>query len=269
MGVTTGINMAVNGEDTNRLWQIITVSELTPYVASNTSGGTGRKCGIDDWSGVYLGYGHTPAVFPGDKFTFQASIDGTYGWVSEENGAYCEQVDIVIDIEEGKYVEYAVRFTRNGTLTGGAAAYSDASAPTIYCPESLTINRGGTDEDDVRFMHLTMRCPGRPYVSSSTAGGRKRNRGAFDASLEYHRYFTLPTSMPAVETDYIMKVNVTTTPTFWELDWMKCVRIEPLVNTETMENVGSKLFFEFNANSVGTTGYVKNPATTQKWPFSA
>jgi hypothetical protein len=267
MGVITGLNMTVNGENTLRMWQIEELSELTPYVASNTDSGTGRKCGIDDWKGIYLGYGHTPAVFPGDFFTFAASMDGALGWYSEENGAYCEQIDIVLDVEKNQYIQYAVHFSRNGTLTKGAAVYSDTTVPSPPCPESLTVIRGEVDENDVRFAHLIMRCPGRPYVSSSTSGGRKRNRGAFDAALEYHRYFSDPTTLPAVETDYRMQLEVTDA-TNWDLEWMKMVRLEAIVNTETQENVGVKLFFEFNGQNGTATGSVKNPALTEKWPFS-
>ena len=130
------------------------------------------------------------------------------------------------------------------------------------------MNRGGTDEDDVRYAHLILRCPGRPYVSSSTAAGRKRTRGAFDAQLEYHRYFSGPTTLPAMFTDYHMKLNVTTTPTFWSLEWMKAAKVEAIVDTESMENIGAKIFMEFNGSNGTVIGAVKDPATSTKWPFS-
>jgi len=268
MAVITGLNMAVNGENTNRMFQITTSNELRRYSASNTQSGAGRRCGIDEWKGMYLGYGSTPAVFPGDFFTFAGSVDGTNGWVSATNGAYCEQIDIVGNIEEQQYLQYAVHFSRSGSITPGAAEYSDDTLPAPPCTNSLTVNRGSVDEDDVRFYHLVMRCPGRKYNSSSTDGGYQRKRGVFDAFLEYHRYFSNPTTLPALERDYAMRLNTTTVPEFWDLAWMKAAKIEAIVNTETQENMGAKIFMEFNGHNGTATGYCKTPAAVEKWPFT-
>lgn len=264
MGVETALSMAIDGETTARVATINNTRELTPYVGSGSSAGTGRKCGVKDWRGTGMAYGHTPGVFPGDSFTLTYSFDGTNGYTGS---AYCEQIDVIIDVEKGRYIENAVHCSRNGALTSGAAAATDSSVPDPPCPESLSVKLDSTAQDDVRFMQLMIRCPGKKYVSSDTAGGRQRKRGAIDARLTYRVYNILPSALPVPGTNYLVNVMVTATLS-WELKWMRCESVEHMADHESDEPVSAEVVMSFN-NSDGTSlGWIKNPAEATKWPFS-
>lgn len=264
-----GVNMAVNGENTLRQWRIVDRSELRPYAASNTKSGYGRACGIVDWEGVYLGYGIMPAVFPGDTFTFTGSIDGSHGYTGT---AYCNRVEIVVDIENGNYVEYAVGFACNGLLTPSKSLVaSDVTIPDPPCPEGLTVKLDDDDQTHVRFMRLILENKGVPYVDSDTAGRRQRTRGVFDAKLQYSQYFEDPTvELAAKDIDYNVKVGVAT-GLAWDIDFMRVESIQPIVDLSKDENVGVVIEMAFNASDGTDMGSVKTPEDTpvEKWPYAA
>jgi len=242
MGVDTALSMAISGEECARLATIDNIQELVPYVASNTSAGTGRKCGISDWRSTGMGYGYQPAVFPGDSFTLTFSLDGTNGYTGS---GYCEQVDIIIDVEKGGYIENAVHASRNGALTVGAAAATDTTIPDPPCVQSLSVKLDTTAQDDVRFMHLMMRCPGKKYVSSDTAGGRERKG-----------------------TQYVVNVMVTVSGTLsWELKWMRCESVKQLADHESDECVSAEVKMSFDCSDGETLGWIINPADSTVWPF--
>jgi hypothetical protein len=263
MAVSTALSMAIDGEDTVRLATIDNTIELHPYVASGSSSGTGRKCGVKDWRSVGLGYGAQPGVFPGDTFTLTLSLDGTYGYTGS---AYCEQIDIIVDVENNKYIENAVHASRNGALTVGAAATSDTAVPNPPCSESLTVQLDGVDQDDVRYMHLMIRCPGKPYVSSSTAAGRQRKRGAIDAQLVYRVYNINPALLPVVGSNYVVDVETSASAT-WELTWMRCESVKHLADHESDEAVSAEVTMSFNASNGTTLGTIKDTAGVTQWPF--
>ena len=265
MGVDTALSMAISGEECARLATIDNIQELVPYVASNTSAGTGRKCGISDWRSTGMGYGYQPAVFPGDSFTLTFSLDGTNGYTGS---GYCEQVDIIIDVEKGGYIENAVHASRNGALTVGAAAATDTTIPDPPCVQSLSVKLDTTAQDDVRFMHLMMRCPGKKYVSSDTAGGRERKRGAMDAQLTYRVYNIDPADLPTKGTQYVVNVMVTVSGTLsWELKWMRCESVKQLADHESDECVSAEVKMSFDCSDGETLGWIINPADSTVWPF--
>lgn len=264
-----GVNMAVDGVNTLRQWRIVDRSELRPYAASNTKSGYGRNCGIVDWEGVYLGYGILPAVFPGETFTFTGSLDGSHGYTGS---AYCNRVEIIVDIENGNYVEYAVGFACNGILTPSKALVaSDVSIPSPPCPEGLTVSLDDGAQTHVRFMRLIMENKGAPYVDSETAGRRHRTRGIFDAKLQYSQYFEDPTAELAdKDIDYNVKVGVGTSLS-WDISFMRVESIQPIVDLSKDENVGAVIEMAFNASDGTSMGHVKTPEEipVEKWPYAS
>ena len=264
MGVLTGLDMKIGSVPTAHRFQLEVSDELKEYISSGSSGGVGRKCGIDDWRGVAMAYGYQPPVFPGSDFTFTGSLDGTYGFTGT---AYCEAIEVIGDIENGEYGAYSIQFSRNGALTSGSAAATDSTVPSPPCPENFSLLVGSNTVLDVTYQRLKIMCPGRAYVSSSTSGGRLRKRGAIDAEFEYHFYYDNPSQLPAFEHDYLIQPYFTQT-LFWELAWMKLLTHSEYVNTEARRPVNSKITMAFNGSNGTSLGYIKDTATTTKWPFS-
>lgn len=264
-----GIDMAVSGEHTVRQWRIEDRSEYRPIVPSNSNGGVVRMCAIEDWVGLYLGYGGQPqdGVFPGETFTFTGSIDGSVGY---SGSAYCELLEVSIDHEDGGYVEYAVQFSRAGTLTPGAAVVSDDTVPNPDCGQGLTVTLDGTGQSHVHRMKMTIFCPGRKYVDSDSEGGRARTKGRMDVTIEYDVYFESPAAdLPSKETDYEVGFEVeSSTPSnkAWDISFMRVTSIVPIVDSESDENVGATVTLKLNASDGSSAGSIVDPDGTQLWP---
>ena len=268
MGVINGVGGAVDGRSTVRQWSIREIQRGAKWVASNTSAGVARKCGVKDWRGYFTGYGHTPATFPGQTFTFTGSVDGTLG---VSGPAICDRIVITWDIEAGKIIEYRVDFSANGTLSKGAGVAADATTPVVECSTSMYVTIGGGQQTDIRFMRLVITCDNRPYVSSDTAGQVKRNSGNIDAECLYRLYQDVPANLPTLAVPNQLRFHVTGDPTYWEMTWMLLEEIEDYgADREGAENVGATIKGAFCAYNGTGAGTIVSPSTTQKWPtFSA
>ena len=164
MTVISGIDMAVNGASTARTFQIREFGQpRRGYSASGFAKGTGRSKAPVGFSGWYLGYGHTPAVFPGAAFTFTGSVDGALGVTG---AAICTANIIRASIEQGGPIEYMVRFFGDGALTKGAAVGTDATVPAPGDGTDTSIEFAGSTVGCVRDWVLEMSCKPRPYSGS-------------------------------------------------------------------------------------------------------
>ncbi len=264
----------MNGDDTVRSWSVTTLKQLVPYHASNTQQGTGRIAGNGDWSGSYSGLGHTPAIFPGDTFTFTGSIDAVLGVTG---AARVESIEIVIDIEGGNPIEYTVNFASNGALTRGAAVATDVSVPNPPSSIGTKVQLGTlvttpvyTELSDVRTVTLTFTKALPEYASSGTAGETKRVDANLDLTVSIAVYTEDFASLPAEGSEHLMRVYVDAT-TFWALKW---VRVEELSDLEVDIETGLPVGATINAgmqgfaliSAVATVGEILDPAAVTKWP---
>lgn len=264
MGVISGTNLAINGEETARRFSLSSNNKLAAGVASNTQRGMLRRPGVKDWKGSYGGYGHTPAVFPGADFTFTGSLTGSQGATGE---AICSRIVMNWDIERGELIAYRVYFEANGDLTFGAAAASDSSIPDPPTTQAMFIALDGGQQTQIRNMDLDISCRNRPYVTSDTDGDTKREPGNFDFLLRYGMYFDSDTvTLPTLETAYIAKMYVTAS-TFWELKW---ARIESVLefqgDHEKDEPASCIVTAAMDASDGAAIGSITNPASSVVWP---
>lgn len=264
-----------------RKWSVSTKNDLQGYSASNTAGGMGRLAGNDDFSGSYDAYGHTPAVKPGDMFTFHGSMDGVDG---VSGPCIVDSVTINWDIEGGKPISHSVDFSANGALTLGAeAAVADASVPNP--PTSIgtllkfitveTASPATVTLADLRTMALKISRANPEYRSSSTSGHTKRVAGVFDCELSCSFYIGDPdfSDIPTIGTIFQIKAYVDAT-TFWDIKWMRLASQDGLdVDREGGGVVGASLAFMLAgyanvgaAPGTPTAGYVKSPAVATWWP---
>lgn len=274
MSVISGKGGAVSGQDTVREWSITTKKTLVPITASNTKGGTMRVQGNGDWSGSYSGYGHTPGVFPGDTFVFTGSIDGVVGVTGN---ARCESVEVVIDIEGGKPIEYTVSFQSNGALSKGAAVAVDIVVPNPFSSIGTKVEFGTmvaspvfTEIADVRTITLSFTKSLPEYASSDTGGDTKRVDANLDLTLAITVYTADFSTLPAEGSEQHARVYVNAS-TFWELKW---VRVEELSGLDVDIAEGTPVGATINAGMHGfanvtgtpTEGIIKDPAQVTKWP---
>lgn len=271
--VKTGINAAVDGVSTARGWEVSYTADTQKYVASNTDGGPGREDGNKDWSGSYTAYGHTPAVWPGESFTFLGSEDGAVG---VSGTAIVDTITINIDFESGAIIDYTVNFSADGALTLNAAAVvADATMPAAYTSigrkvQLKAIGGAYADVDDVRTVTITLSAENQSYVSSSTSGWVRRNAGNFDATLSLSIYESDLSALILPNSIYSVKVYVTAAA-FWEFEWIKFGEASGV--TVDREGAGHIAYtangaFTGFAEVTGsmTQGFIKNPAVATKWP---
>jgi hypothetical protein len=268
MGVTSGVTGAVNGYSTVRKWMIEdTIEESELLTLSNTSAGQVSEGGVTDWKGYFIGKGHTPGVFPGDALSFSGDIGNGTG---KSGTAICEVLDITGDVERNHAIEYNVRFSGNGVLASHTTPVTDSTACAFYLPTSLAVYFGSTKLTDTRYWRLILKNATRPYVSSETAAGRKRNRGAMTGGFIVKSYFDDPTTLPTVGSYYTTKFYVTDT-TFWQVGYCRVMKVEDLgADHDSEENVGVTISGVFSAWNNGTAlGSIIDPAVATKWPFAA
>jgi len=266
MGAYVGVDLAIDGVNTARGWKISQTSNSQGYNASNTQQGTGRACGNVDWIGQYWCYGHTPAYFPGDTFTFQAVTDQGAGL---QGAAIIERVRIFWNIAKGDYIAHVVDFARNGALTFTATA-TDVTQPGGYvkCSEGTKFTYGGTELQEIEEMMLDIRCANRPRVTSSTSGGALRARGNLDAAWSVKSIEHDPSAYPVINALWDLKFYVDAT-TYWTVNWGK-VTASPNDyggNHETLEYIGGTVEGKFSGHSATSTGAIITPAGTTKWPY--
>jgi hypothetical protein len=285
MGVLSGLGAAIKveippaaaaAESTVREWRIRYRGHPPPYAATNTDGATARDTGNTDWRGFYLGYGHTPLVFPGDTFTFTGSTDATNGATGP---AICDRITITCYIKRGLQIDYRVDYSANGALTLGAAAAVDDTAVNAFTSVGRTLKLGGTSQVDdgtavpgLGLWRLVVSRANKPYVHTGTAGKTQRTVGTLDARWIYQLYVDDPSDtdqLPALQGNPLMKFYVTSS-TFWELRWGKLLDIDPFgADILGPENVGATLLGGMTADVGGVAGSIYNPVGTLKWGTAA
>lgn len=270
MTVLRGKNMAVTGEETVFGFQIHTERTLEDMVAGNTDGAVMRVDGNDRWWGFYQLYGHTPARFPNDSFTFVCAPENT-GSIAYSGTAKCQSIEIVNDIRNGRYVQSVVTFLSHGALSASQTAPTDTSNP---CPLSVknTFPKFGStsyDDDNVDFMRLRILAKGMEnnwYVTAASNGAVMHEDGDIDAEAEFRLLTEDSSDFPTIGDSDIYYHYVTST-TYWQMTWMRVAGILPWQgNRQQPGLVGATVKLAFTGFSCTQQGSIINPATANKWP---
>lgn len=274
MTVLSGIRGAVNGAATVRKWSINTSAEVQAFAASNTRGGMVRCPGNYDWTGQFAGYGHTPPMMPGQSFSFLGSIDGQVG---ASGIAIVDRVDVALDLEHVRPIQWTCNFSGNGVLEYGVAVVADAS--TVDAPNSIGCKlQLGTladpavysDLSDVSTVQLSIRSQNRAYRSSSTAGQTLRLAGNIDWSMSAAVYCSDFSSLVARNTIRAVRLYVSSTE-YWELLWGIFGEVGGLqVDRESAGTVtahyGISMTGVTTIDSTATVGCIKCPGGATVWP---
>lgn len=270
MAVIAGNNAAVkidsSAAETVARWRIRRFKNVRPYHASNTLRGTGRKCGVTDWTGMYEAYGHTGAVFPGDEFTFIGNLGNNEG---ASGSAICRRLRVEWDVERGEYIKHTVWFDAGASaLTlGTISPFTDTSTPDPDCSTSLTFVVHSLKTDVQRAM-LDIVAKNRPYVSNSTAGHVYRKPGNIDLTWMYQAYADTSDGFPTLGDDVRLQFYVNATQ-FWDIMYGHVNRAPEDwgADHESMGNVSAVVAGEWNSFLATGNGWIKTPAGVTKWPF--
>lgn len=268
MGIIYGKDAAISVggsvEPTVHGWEIRYSGNLSPYVASNTQGGTGRDGGNIDWVGWYKQYGTTPLVFPGDSFAGIFSTDGTLG---VSGTARCESTSWSWDLEAGNYIVARTTFGANGVLALAGGVAVDSATPQPSLVKGLYVALDGVQQDNVRRMQLSARRPLRRYCVAESDGQFKRTSADLDMVGRWQVLEDDPSNFPTIQARHVVRFYVSST-TYWEMTWMRIENVEPFgVDREDTRNpIGATITASFTGFNGTTAGTIKNPATSTVWP---
>jgi hypothetical protein len=274
MAVLSGIAGAVDGVDTVGRWTVNHAADLQAIFASNTKEGPVVLDGNLDWSGSWQSKKSTPDHMPGDAVTFKGSIDGTNGATGT---VIIDAVEIEVDIEAGAAIACTVEFSRNGALTLGVSAASDATVPdpptSIGCKAALGTAVAvpvWTDISDVRSWRLRLERDNQAYVSSDTSGGNLRLAGNLSGTIVVAVYEDDFADLPAVNSHSYIRLYVTAT-TYWDIGFVIWGEASDItVDREAAAIVGATMngqwtgFADVDGNA--TEGYIKKPGDVSWWP---
>lgn len=269
MAVLRGKHGTINGANTVRYWMVMSEADDQAYHASNVNGGTGRIDGNTDWQGIYRAYGHTPAVWPGDAFSFAGAMN-SLGTVGASGTAIVQRIRIVCPIEEGGKIWHEVLFGGNGALTLGTVSVTpDTSVPNPPAAQGCKVAIGNptpADVTDVRGWELVIEDPTVRYANSGTSGGYRRESDNLDAQVQYDVHAANFNVLPTLNANHIVRLYVTAS-IYWELKWAKVLKLpKNEVPIEDRQLVSGTVMLGMNGHVSGTTGWIKNPAGTTKWP---
>ena len=267
--VIRGKDMAITGESTTDYFEIHTERTLADMVAGNTDGGVMREDGNDRWWGFYRLYGHSPARFPNNSFTFVCAPENA-GNIAVSGTAKCSAIRIAIDIRNGEYIDSVVSFLCHGALSTSVAAPTDVSQPLPLSVKGLYPEFGATSYQNyhIDYMQLDIQAAGMDqywYADSTSNGQVMHEDGDIDAKAEFRMLTDSSADFPTIGSRQIYKMRVTAT-TYWELAWMRVRGVLPWrTDRRRKELVGAAIQLEFSGWSGTMQGYIKNPATTLKW----
>lgn len=264
MSVISGLTGAVNGYSTVIKWEIQQTGDPELFISSSSKQGEVAACGPEDWTGYFIGKGHTPGCFAGDAISFIGNFGNGKG---ASGTGIVDSLEITVDVEAARPVEYLVRFSRNGALTLGDAVAADATTPTIYCPTSLAAYLT-TQITDTRYYKVIFRCKNKKYVDSETAAGVMRVRGAMSGVWLIRAYLSDPSTLPTVKTSYQGKFYVEAAK-YWTMNYCHVLKVGPLgVDHNSEENVGAEISGVFSGYSGTSEGTITDPDSVEKWPFA-
>jgi hypothetical protein len=266
MTLLSGYGGAVSGVGGIGQWDISYKNDLTTYANSATKGANTRLAGNFDWTGSYKAEYRAAAgipVKPGDIATFTGSVDGTRG---ATGSMMVDSVEIKWDVEGNKPIDYTVKFSSCGALVLGAAVATDATFTLPVPAGSCIVKLDTTELTDIRTITLTLTRANQAYVSSTTAGVKKRIKGIFDATCSLSVYCDAYASLPTPGTVKQVKLYVDAT-TFFDIEWMMVSDISGIqADMESGKIVGATINMGYVSVKTGAAGYVKDPLVATLYP---
>lgn len=195
MSVLGGKYCAVNGLSTVARWTLNETTNVPRFRASNLRGGTGRRRGVYDYSGVIEGYGEMPPVMPSEYFDFTGftapttGARGTAGQTKEATNAIVDQITMAWNWNTAEILKWTINFScgEPTRILEGTASTVDNSDPTIFevCGLYIEIGEEGDEVEwtNIQSALLTINAENDQFVNSSTGCVIGRRPGPIDWTL--------------------------------------------------------------------------------------
>ena len=268
MGKINGVGAAINGVGCAQQWEIRSTVDLESIVCTASDGAGIVTVGNSDWTGTYAAFGHTPAVKPGDSFSFEGAL-------SNGSAAYgtsmVKRVQIFWPVEAGQSIYHQVLFEGNGALafkTNSTVADSSTPLPVTAKGCGLTI---GATSLPVRQMILDIWKTNEFYNDTDTAGVTARLAGNLFAKFQADCYFDDWTDLPTQGSFSALQFGVGG-GAYWALTYGVFGPIVSAVQVHSGDNRSRLVMARVGGDwssvktSDGTTGAITTPGGTSYWP---
>lgn len=279
MGVHSGKFGVLNGRSTVRNWAINEESTNPKFVASNTRGGSGRRNGINSWSGSLATYGHAPGIMPKDIAAFLGytgpDSDILAGTGPRATGnIICDSLALNWNWTNGEILNAVANFSGHLGLgwTMAGAAITDVTVPDV--PEVtgtlFEYSANGTDWFEITDLvsaALTIIAENQSYVNSSTGGETGRKAGNIDWTLALvQQNLDRGVTLGFDKGDDIQIRGYVDAVDFWLLKWGKVKNFTNLtVDIETGAIMQRTVNIEMNGFVGGVVGGITLPGAGSPW----
>lgn len=287
MGVHSGKFGVVDGISTVRDWNIVDTMTAQRFGASNTLWGKGSRPGIHSWNGGFNVFGASPAVMPGDQFSFLGytapNNNGSGPGVTYDGDALVEQLQVNWNWTGGEIINSNVTFQGHLELTTNQTGdeITDETCPDV--PEiagaKIMVSLEApwsewVEWDNLMTATLTVSCELKSFVNSGTIITNRIWTGHQPGPIDW----TLSVTEQDTRRNFVNKgqriavrlyVNEND---YFELKWVQVNEFTDLsVNRET----GDIMQQTINATMDGIdssvdpcqVGHLLLPSGDQWWPF--
>lgn len=275
MSIRSGKHGVVNGQSTIRNWNINDDANNPRYIASNTRKGAARRNGINSWAGAFNGYGHTPAVMPGEIFAFvgyTAPDDDVSGAGEKATGnAIVDSLVVNWNYAGGEVINHTVNFSGHLGLTwASGTAVSDVTDPELHplCDVIWEYSLNGTDFFEITDLvsaALTLTSENLSYVNSSTGCNTGRKAGNLDWTLALVQQDVVRGAYAFDKGDDLVLRGYVDDTDFWLLKWGKVKNFSNItVDIETGAIIQRTINIEMNGFT-SAIGQIRKPGAVSDW----
>ena len=273
MGYITGESAAIDGFVCLKKFEILTIGDAADAICTANPAGVVGVVGNDDWFGRAIGYGASPAKYPGQTFTFTGVLSNGTG---RSGAAIVQSVRMRWEVEAATPLEHDIMFASNGALSEvTGSSVTDTGAPSGVSAKGMGLRIDGT-LFNVRRMMLQIDCKNALYNDTGTAGHTARLRGTFHGKFQVEAYYDDPADLPAKHTykQLIFQTETGADSTVgWALNYGLIRNVRDNINTYgtgdgRAEAVYALIEGQWSSYYGTNQGYIKMPDDTQIWPLA-
>lgn len=276
MGTRGGKLGAVNGQSTVRNWTISDDKTNPQFRASNTKAGTGRRAGINMWSGGFAGYGGNPVLMPAEVFTFlgyTAPDNGVSGAGERYSGeAIIDSLAVNWNWQGGELINNTYAFSGHlGLTVASGAVVTDATIPAIdtICGVIFEYSLDGVAWEEIENLAsatLNITAVNQGYVNSSTNCNTGRQSGPIDWTLSMVQQEVVRGLYPFDKGDNIQIRAYINDTDFWLLKWGLVKNFTGItVDVEANTIIQRTINVEMNGFVGGAVGNITKPGAGAAW----
>jgi hypothetical protein len=266
MGFETGERAAIDGITCLRSWKMEESGKPGgPVWCSASGGGPVGVVGNDDWQGVAVAVGHTPARLPGDAFTFTGDVGNGKG---VSGSALCVGIGVNWNVEGAELIYHEIYFAGDGALTRGAYSEADAGTPNPVSAKGLYAAIDSVDFA-IRQAKFVFESPPAEYNDSSTAGHTNRVVGPYRGSVVLRCYFDDFDDLPEENTFVTLALQVSVTQS-WLIDYIYVDKVLAVVEIAGPDGRAVGIEATIQGTWFGyygtAEGQIVTPAGVTLWP---